>query len=377
MSTPSFDYAIVGAGAAGLHLAIKMARDPFFDDKRILILDKDPKTANDRTFSFWEKGTSVWDEIACKTWQQLLFHGGDNSVEIQLKDYSYKTIRSSAFYSYAKEVIREHPQIQWVKDDIKDVKDGRIIGGQRSYQAHHIFDSRVSPTFKKEKSQHISLSQHFLGWFIETEAPVFDEETVTIMDYRLKWKDHTSFTYILPFSPTYALVEFTLFNQELLTTEEYEHKLKAYISDYLGIKHYSIKEIERGCIPMSNYPFVQDHASGVTKIGTAGGWVRPSSGYSFKNGDRYSQMILDNIKAGRTPHHRVAKSRFRHYDSIFLRVLEDRNDLGEKIFHTLYGRHDIQSLFRFLDEESTLLEDLRVMFSLNHSQFRKAFLASF
>jgi lycopene beta-cyclase len=53
--TQIYDYIIVGAGAAGLMLANAMALDPFFSDKRILILDKDPKEANDRTWCFWEK----------------------------------------------------------------------------------------------------------------------------------------------------------------------------------------------------------------------------------------------------------------------------------------------------------------------------------
>ena len=130
------------------------------------------------------------------------------------------------------------------------------------------------------------------------------------------------------------------------------------------------------CVPMSNYPFKKHHQQGVSKVGTAGGWVRPSSGYSFKNADRYSDMIIENIKAGKTPHHKVATNRFRFYDSIFLRVLKDRNDLGEEIFHTLYAKQTTNSLFRFLDEQSNLVEDARIMFSLNKKEFRSALLKS-
>ena len=36
-----YDYIILGAGASGLMLAYRMASDLFFDNKSILILDKD------------------------------------------------------------------------------------------------------------------------------------------------------------------------------------------------------------------------------------------------------------------------------------------------------------------------------------------------
>ena len=39
-----YDYIIIGAGASGLMMAYRMSKDSFFDDKSILILDKEQKT---------------------------------------------------------------------------------------------------------------------------------------------------------------------------------------------------------------------------------------------------------------------------------------------------------------------------------------------
>ncbi|MEQ9007346.1 MAG: lycopene cyclase family protein, partial [Ekhidna sp.] len=219
-----------------------------------------------------------------------------------------------------------------------------------------------------------SLIQHFKGWFVKTKKPTFDPETFTMMDYRLKWQDSTSFTYVLPISETEALVEFTLFNDQLLMDDEYDKFLRRYIATYLNLFEYKVEEVEQGLIPMSDFPFHKYHEKHLTKIGTAGGWVRPSSGYSFKNADRYSTMMVENIKKGKRPEKGIANSRFRMYDSIFLNVLSSRNDLGEEIFTRLYTKPDIQSVFRFLDEESSLTEDMKVMFSLNRPQFWKAFM---
>lgn len=378
MSTPTFDFAFIGAGAAGSHLAFKMAQDPFFQDKSVLILDKDSKKTNDRTWSFWEKGASHWDEIVEREWEQAIFQSqaGERS-NLDLKEYRYKTIRSSKFYEYVKSAIHSASNFTWLTEEVVEVNDSSIKTSSGLYQANHIFDSRVDPAFEQEAPNYASLSQHFLGWFIETPTDCFDDSAVTMMDYRLQWKDHTSFTYILPFTPRFALVEFTLFNTELLEKSDYEEKLKTYITDFLDIKSYEITETEYGIIPMSNYPFSKHHSEKITKIGTAGGWVRPSSGYSFKNADRYSNMVIENIKRGKAPSHGVAKTRYRFYDSIFLNVLKDENALGPDIFETLYTKHPTSSIFRFLDEESSFLEDLKIITSLNQKAFRSTLFKSF
>ena len=376
MSNQSYDYAIIGAGAAGLHLAIKLAEDPFFKDSRILIIDKEEKTSNDRTWSFWEGSQSRWNEIATKQWRTAKFYGNDREYVLPLHEYCYKTIRSSDYYAYAKGVLQSSGIFEWAKEEVKRIEQNRVITNKKTYTARHIFDSQIPHEFFSQKEKYQSLDQHFLGWIIETEEPVFNPDEFIMMDYRLKWKNDTSFTYILPFSSTKALVEYTLFNTQLIKKEDYEAKLKEYISTFLKVAHYTIEEVEQGVIPMSDYPFHKHHTDFVTKIGTAGGWVRPSSGYSFKNGDRYSGQIITNIKKGVKPHKGVASNRFRLYDSIFLRVLKERNDLGERIFHTLYTKHPIKKLFRFLDEGSTLLEDVQIMFSLNKRVFQKSLLKS-
>ena len=50
----SFDYIICGAGASGLLLANAMIEDKFFTDKKILLIEKDKKSINDRTWGLWD-----------------------------------------------------------------------------------------------------------------------------------------------------------------------------------------------------------------------------------------------------------------------------------------------------------------------------------
>jgi len=40
MESTVYDYAIIGAGAAGLQLALAFAEDPYFNTKEILVIEK-------------------------------------------------------------------------------------------------------------------------------------------------------------------------------------------------------------------------------------------------------------------------------------------------------------------------------------------------
>ena len=58
-----FDYIICGAGASGLLLANSMIEDDFFKDKKVLLIEKDNKSLNDRTWGFWDNKANVLDSI--------------------------------------------------------------------------------------------------------------------------------------------------------------------------------------------------------------------------------------------------------------------------------------------------------------------------
>src|SRR3954469_9044879 len=95
-----YDYIIAGAGCAGLSLAMHMIESASFNDKRVLLLDLDPKRSNDRTWCFWQKEAGLFESIVCRQWQQLWFHGTQFSKKLDLSPYSYKMIRGIDFYDH-------------------------------------------------------------------------------------------------------------------------------------------------------------------------------------------------------------------------------------------------------------------------------------
>lgn len=373
-----FDYAIVGVGAAGLHLCLAMIDDNFFSTKKIIIIEKDAKTENDRTWCFWEKGEGKWDHILQQSWSGGHFHCSKFSKKLDLEDYNYKMIRSSQFYDHAKKKINSSPNFFWKEEEVLSVENSKgtskIITKSNVYQANHIFDSRIDDDFFGEKDEFIRILQSFKGWIIKTDQPAFDTSKFIMMDFRLRWKDKTSFTYVLPISEKEAMVEFTLFNKHTLEAKDFDKKLKQYISEILKIDNYEILEIEKGVIPMTDFPFHSKSNSALTKIGTSGGWVKPSSGYAFKNCEKYAQKVVENITSNRLPSHQLFNKRYRWYDSILLDILWNKNEMGISIFEEMFKNNDITEIFKFLDDEGNLLSDLRVIKSFNPIPFLKALL---
>lgn len=376
MSITKKTYLIIGAGASGLHLAIQMAKSDFFKQHKVIILEKDAKNKADKTWSFWEKNAGQWDHITKKQWKRGEIYANNKKISLELEPYLYKTISSIDFYNYAREILSKHHHISWKQEEVIQVKTNanqvEVVTSKSTYKVDYVFDSRLPDLHQIKSSNYNLIYQHFLGWEIETNQDFFNAECFTMMDYRIKDGETTSFTYVLPYSNRRALVEFTYFSPKIVTTEVYENHLNKYIKEILKLKDFEILSKEQGVIPMTTFPFEQDHQDRLQKIGTAGGWVKASTGYSFKNAEKKSQEIVDLISSGKSPQKLHQAFKYRYYDDIFLEVLHHRNELGEKVFGQLYGKNKIQTLFRFLDNESSLVDDFKIITSVTSIPFVKA-----
>ncbi|MCF7568243.1 lycopene cyclase family protein [Sabulilitoribacter arenilitoris] len=372
-----FDYIIIGNGLAGLQLALKMSDDVFFDDKQIALIDFSKKNTNDKTWCFWETEPSQWNNIIHKSWNKASVITSNKTINLMLNPYSYKCIRSIDFYNQAKSKLVKSNNIHFILDCAESVKESNkkteVVTKQSVFTASHIFDSRIPDEFLKNSKKYISIIQHFKGWVIKTKDEVFDENKFTMMDYRLKDNNQTTFTYVLPFSKTETLIEFTYFTNQLVNEKTYDEYIKTYIKKYLKIEDYSVLETEKGQIPMTTFPFEHYNSNNITKIGTGGGWVKGSTGYSFKHTEKKVLKIIDNIKTNKKPSTNLFKRRFKFYDKVFLKVLKDENHKGEWIFKQFYDKNSVEIMFKFLDEESTFLEEIKIMLSLFTWSFIKAF----
>ena len=367
-----YDYIITGSGASGLMLAYRMANDSFFDNSSILIIDKEKKNSDDRTWCFWENGEGEWDELLHKSWDKILFESNTYKNTIPLQSYAYKMLRSGVFYDKLWNFINTKNNIRFIEDTVVNIEgseDGAIVETLKSkYFTTKLLNSiDLNKKYTLQKKYPVLL-QHFCGWFIETDKISFDDSTATFMDFTVDQKRNTRFMYVLPISPNKALFEYTLFSKEVLTKEEYESELLKYLA-IKSITEYTITEIEQGVIPMTSYKFWEQNSKNILHIGTVGGWTKASTGYTFKNTSKKTIQLIAFLKEENDFTHFRKKTRFWWYDLLLIDVLSSHNHLGSKLFSTLFKRNSLKNVFRFLDEETIFIEDLRIMLSMPPLKF--------
>lgn len=375
-----FDYIFTGTGLASLMTIYKMVLSGKFTDKSILLLDQDSKKTNDRTWCFWEKEESIWNPVISKKWDLALFANKDFKRDLQLKPYTYNKISGLDFYNFVFERISNQPNITFLNEKVTDINELEthvFVGTEENrYTGNYLFNSIYTKAFAENQTKYPVLQQHFVGWFIKSTSEVFNADEVTFMDFSVEQKENTRFMYVLPTSATEALVEYTLFSEKLLATEEYEGEIQLYLQQ-LGIRQYEIIEKEEGSIPMTCYPFWKKNTRRVLNIGTAGGWTKASTGYTFKNSDKKSSELVEFItnKSASTPlsmktFHK--KSRFWFYDLLLLDILYRHNELGSSIFSSLFKKGNSKLIFKFLDEETNFFEDVKVILKCPKFPFIKA-----
>lgn len=372
-----YDYIFTGAGASALMLAYRMAISGEFRDRKILLIDRDAKKVNDRTWCFWEEGESEWDAIISKQWDNCAFKSEWFSDSFKLNPFSYKMIRGLDFYQFVFKELGLHPNISFINDEVAGVKDhGNFVEVKTSnnnYQGVKVFNSIFDPGELKSQSKYPVLQQHFIGWFVKTDKAVFNTDEATFMDFTVAQKGNTRFMYVLPTANNEALVEYTLFSQQLLPKAEYESEIKQYLAN-LGVANYKITETEKGSIPMSSYDFTIKNSRNLLHIGTAGGWTKASTGFTFSKINKMTKKLVKTVKIQSDFAKNESKTRFWYYDLLLLDVLNKHNGYGAKIFASLFERNSPKQIFKFLDEQTSLSQELKIMFSLPPKHFVTALL---
>ncbi|MFY7743605.1 MAG: lycopene cyclase family protein [Flavobacterium sp.] len=370
-----YDYIILGSGLSGLLTAYRMANDAWFDDKSILIIDKEIKNQNDRTWCFWEEPNGEFDSILSKKWEKAFIGNQDFQQSFSMYPYLYKMIRSRDFYKLVFDIISSKSNFTFEKDEIlswKTIEDSvEVYGKNQVYTSNFLLNSffDVDPILNQKKYPY--LKQHFIGWFIKTKTEIFDDSEVKFMDFTIEQNGNTRFMYVLPTSKTEALFEYTLFSEDVLEKSEYENAIKTYLEN-LGIKDYEIVEKEHGNIPMTCYPFHQQNSERILFIGMSGGWTKASTGFTFFNSKKQSEKLIAFLKSNQNLTQYHQKNRYWLYDLILLEVLHQNNEMGAQLFGTLFQKNSIQDIFRFLNEEGTILSDIKIMLTLPQWLFIKA-----
>lgn len=375
MPKTSFDYIICGGGASGLLFAKALCEDPFFSSHSILLIDKATKTTNDRTWCYWEIGEGSFDSLLETQWDNAIFKSHGFKTQFALHPYRYKMLRSEKFYASVQQVLQKNQCLHQIKAEVTDIQsqaeEVRVSTPEGVYLGKQVFNSIFNPKELLQQQKYPVLQQHFVGWFVKTQQPHFSSDTLTFMDFDIPQESATRFLYVLPLDAHTALVEYTLFSESLLTTEAYETGIKNYLSQ-LGITAYELLEKEQGAIPMSCFPFEKANTHNLLHIGTAGGWTKASTGFTFQKSHQQVQRLLPFLKRGKPLSRFAKRNRFWFYDLLFLDVLQRKNEKGGLLFQKMFEKNTPKTIFRFLNESTHLGEELRILSSFPIGWFVKA-----
>ncbi len=359
---PDLDIAILGAGCAGLSLATALAnaRVP----GRIGLLE--PRTAytRDRTWCFWNTEEHPFSSTISHSWNSWRVSHGTREALQQSRRYRYCHIAGDDFYRIAAGRVEREPA-QELCHGVTVHSVGPHTSGLTAIETNKgrqlakvVFDSRPLRTGTHPPA----LLQRFLGWHVQTEEPCFQPETVELMRFLPSGTPgRLRFLYLLPFSSTEALVEMTYLDDPRLPEPPANADLQNWLAERTS--RYQVLYAEHGTLPMDTFlPLTQQ--PGVHAIGTAGGRLKPSSGYGFLRIQRHSLAIAEALLQGR-PLPQTAEPRlYRWMDVFFLRALQSSPAAAIELFLSMFSHSRPDELVRFLGESSDPGETLRVALTL-------------
>ncbi|GJM62480.1 lycopene cyclase family protein [Persicobacter diffluens] len=377
MSKATYDLIFTGLGMANLSLLYRGYQSGIFKGKRILAIDKISERQNDKTWCFWAKDPGPFKEVIFRQWQDLHFFTHNHQhLPLQTEHYAYHMIRSIDFYHHCLFYLRNCAGLEIIEEEVLEIFP---LGAVRTSHGYYEGEYVINSIFEKpEINQEVWLWQHFKGWTIKVEEHSLKANEAYLMDFRTGQEEGTTFFYVLPFSRNEIFIEYTFFSPHILPNEKYDDGLTSYIKNVLGIESYEILHTEFGAIPMTNFPFLRQRKR-ILNIGSIGGDTRGSTGYTFMNTQKTIDRILWNYKQNGYPffNKEVIGPRAKLFDSTILKVLQ-RNQTynGAAIFADLFAKIPAHQMFKFLDAETNLWEDLQVMWAVQARHFMGPFVSA-
>ncbi len=372
-----YDFILAGGGMAGLSFAYYLAQSSL-SNKRVLIIDRGIR--KEQTFCYWNSDSGEFDFLAEKSWDSLYFHSArPSSLKIAIEPYSYRKINGNAWFSFIESELLKHPNIHYLGAEIKSINyqglGSCVTTSEGDYYASEKIIDSFSP-FPCENDNPKHLKQHFLGWVVECNFNNFETDAAHLFDFRVAFGNECEFMYVLPTSPRKALFEYTFFSSTLRDPDFYRDKIKSYLFAYYGLTEddYLLKDEESGVIPMRNNPNKPENLyQKRLKIGITGGFVKSTTGYSFYRTQKFCQDLVSTLEKGPSASLVIPVNPWKIWlDEVFLQVLIDQKIAGSKVFETLFHNNKPALLLKFLQEETTVREDLRLMWSVPTFPFVRA-----
>ncbi len=370
------DILILGAGLAGLSLAEACVRAGA--GARLALVEPRERYLDDRTWCFWPAPGDPDAGLAEARWPRWRFSTIDGRESVQESaDRPYVYLRGARVYKAALDAVRgsNHAALHTGVHANAVTPGADAVSVETSagvLRAAHVIDARPPAPDRREAA---TLLQVFAGREVETDTPIFDPSEAELMTDMRCDAHGFLFSYVLPLSPTRALVEATRFCGPEVSAEILERDLDALIAER-GLARAKVLRTEAGRLPMGLPEPAPSPDARIVRAGTGGGGLRAASGYGFKRIRAWARGCARSITAGAGPIGHPAEPRARlAMDALFLQVIEREPDRAPAIFMALAERLGPARFVRFMSDEAGPADLAAVIASLPPTPFLKALAA--
>ncbi len=364
------DVIILGGGCAGLSLALALAdRAPAM---RVKTLEARSHYERDRTWGFWNTAPHPFSAAVTHRWNSWRVRHAGTEARQRSRDYAYEYLPADRFYELALDRIERTEQELALGVEVRAVqKSGgacEVETDRGVLRSRWVFDSRAHAAQKVKPA----LFQRFTGWHVRTERPCFDATVVDLMDFQSSTeRGRTMFFYVLPFSPTEALVEATYLDDPALPPAAAEAALRGRMQRLCG-DTYEVLYREAAALPMGGQGGRTLSPGPVVDIGARGGRIKASSGYAFQRIQRQSAALADALARGVVLPRAFEPRFYGVLDRIFLQAVRRSPDQTANYFMAMFRNVTPETMIRFLSETASPGEVLRVMLALPKLDFIQA-----
>lgn len=374
----AFDLVILGGGCAGLSLSMALtAQDG--QCPTTLVIESRTRYTNDRTWCYWGNESAHVPYPTQHHWQTMRVAHAGESVSLDCGSTPYQMVAAHDYYAAARALID--------REENMTLRLGTAVVGEPSHRgglwtirtsagdvtARSIVDTRPP---RLPRLDGATLWQSFYGREIECSEAVFDPSSMDLMNFLPPDARHVPFVYVLPVTPTRALVEVTVFGATPLAPEALSARLDAALAERVGGAPFTTVRSEHGILPMGLTGAPGSAAPGHVKVGVMAGGARPSTGYAFQRIQRWAGECAQALVHGGHPvGHRPDPLPLRLMDQIFLDVLRAEPQRGGAIFYSLFSRADPVRVIRFLSGHAGIADSLAVVAAMPVLPFVKAALA--
>lgn len=378
-----YDYIICGSGCSGLLLAHAFSQSKKLTDKEILLIDSREAPCKTTSFGSWTRTDNQFDSISSAWWEKMNILNHQTHIIIGDNGYKYRLIRGMDLHEQISAELKNNKRVTFMRSTIKSIEennDGALVTTDDGIFAGSLIFNSLTPDYKEleSKKEFITWWQHFKAFEISTIENIFNTTGITLMDFRVRQDNVTRFAHVLPFSKNKAFVEIVAFEPDLKKQTDFDELLKSYITDILKINQYTVGYTEAGIIPMTEFPFKKKESDHIINIGIRSGTVKPSTGYSFNRINSNISEIIHLLEKNETPEIRTTwwKQRFKLYDNTLLDVLHNRRIKGSELFSDLFTKNKPELILKFLDEETSVIEEISIFARVRIRPFIRAIISS-